>query len=325
MNFHYLEKRYNVEKARQELTLVVLLPGKGCAWVQQTNGEGCNMCGFKHILAKVNSEQFFSSLMLESIVKDAIKDTIQKKPEALVIYNGGSFLNPSEIFLEAQEKILEGVVRHPTIQSIIVESRPEFVTAEKISRYVSILGTKKLKVAIGLECVDDELRRKFINKGFSKADYDYSGKMIIDNGGQLSTYVFVKPLGLADKDAIDEAIETAKYAFSRGSHVLLSCAFIQEGTKMANCYHRKEYKPPWLWTIIEIVKRLHNLGQIHIGSFHDEPQPVAIPQNYGCGCSEEVENALWRYNLTRDISLLKNLSCKCQRVWREEVSISVVA
>jgi radical SAM enzyme (TIGR01210 family) len=138
-------------------------------------------------------------------------------------------------------------------------------------------------------------------------------------GGFALTYVFLKPLGLSEREAIEEAVRTIEYAFNKGSdEISLSCAFVQEGTKTAKAYEDGKFRPPWLWSIIEVIRRTKHLGSVRVGSFKDEPLPIAIPNN--CSkCSLAIEEALRKYNLIRQISIFDALDCECKKQWIEEI------
>jgi len=248
-------------------------------------------------------------------------DVGNEKPGLMLIYNGGSYFNNDEVPLIMQKWIFEKVVnKYPSIRNILVESRPEFIKAEKLEEMKSIMGRKcSLSVAIGLECQSDEIRKHSINKGFSKHDYNRAVELLKGFGVHVMTYVFLKPLMLTEREAIREAIATIKYAFAHKSDsVALQAAFIQEGTVMCRFYKDGKFSLPWLWSIIAVVKKCANLGPIHIGSFHDEPSPIAVP--YNCSnCNDRGMELIAVYNKTHDVSVFDGLSCKCRKLWEKEV------
>ncbi len=297
--------------------LTLLLPGRGCAWYKSSGG--CTMCGFSQKLEEVNKRWTFSSSDLIGLFELAELLSRSEEPEILSIFNGGSFLNENEIPLETQLAIAKAVGSHPTLEALFVESRPEFVTEERLLQLLDVIGEKRLEVGIGLESVTDVVRENYIHKGFNLQSYERAVKILKGHGVNVLTYVFLKPLNLSEREAIEEAVKTIAYAFEVGSdEVSLSSAFIQEGTKMADFYKRGEFKPPWLWSIIDVVRQTAHLGPVRIGSFEDEPPPIAIPHN--CDkCSLKTERALHEYNLTRDINVFDDLSCECQKQWLEEI------
>jgi radical SAM enzyme (TIGR01210 family) len=196
------------------------------------------------------------------------------------------------------------------------------VTDEKIKFLKKELGEKSLIVSMGLEAQNDKVRNVYIKKGLSKETYENALKIIKQNGAKSLTYVFIKPIYLNEREAIDEAINTAKYTLNTGSNeVAFESAFIQEGTMMEQFYLKEEFKPPWLWTIIEVVKKTHNLGNIRLGGFEDEPPPIAVPSN--CSkCSKKIKEILQKYREINDIKVFDDLiDCECKKEWQKLVKL----
>jgi radical SAM enzyme (TIGR01210 family) len=317
LRFSYIDKVFNSEKKKKVTRWTLLLPGSGCAWAK--NSDGCHMCGFKVKIDQVNRGKPASITKLMTIFQLGKSLTRGSSPYSLSIYNGGSFFNEEEIPLEVQEEICREVERSSSIAQLIVESRPEFITDDKIELITSLLKRKKLKVAIGLEAVSDYVRDVCINKGFSTDDYEGAVEILKKNAAETSTYVFLKPIYLSEQESIEEAVRTIRYALSRGSNeVLLESAFIQRGTKMEKLYREGEFQPPWLWSIIEVVRRTSHLGPVYIGGFEDEPPPIAIPHNCEM-CSPRLMRSFRDYNESLDVSLLHNGYCACKVEWEKEV------
>ncbi len=103
------------------------------------------MCGFDYRLGQIDrGRRSFLTKPLKNFrwAKTLIKD---RKPSNLTIYNGGSFLNDEEIPRDVQEKICEEVSESPCVDSLFVESRPEFLSQEIVVLGISVLknvGTK---------------------------------------------------------------------------------------------------------------------------------------------------------------------------------------
>jgi len=300
---------------------VLMLPGAGCSWAKQKNG-GCHMCGFKHETRKYTFGLRLPSFVLTKLFNEGYEVIKDKHPDLLALFNGGSFLNDKEIPRAFQIDICRRVKDTDSIKKLLIESRPEYITAEKIKLLTSQLGGKKLIVGIGLECASDEIRNRSINKGFSAQDYEKAVKTIKDNRAQVLTYVFLKPIYLSEREAIEEAVESARYSFSKGSdYVVFNSALVQKGTKMEELYLKGEFTPPWLWSVVEIAKKAHNLGPIRIGDFNDEPAPIAGPKN--CEkCTSRLLDLFKYYKETHDITIFENTDCDCKKEWREKVLVN---
>jgi radical SAM enzyme (TIGR01210 family) len=313
--FFFIDKIYNFTQKAPVTRLTVLLPGKGCEWAIKTGG--CTMCAFWRRAQEIG--KYFSGNDLYALLQIAINLTKTNQPFIVSIYNGGSFLNEKEIPFGTQLKICEEISNHFSIEEIFIESRVEFINKERIKILKNRLGRKKLIIGIGLEAQDDKIRNVFIKKGLNKKDYENSVKLLKENEIKVLTYVFLKPVYVGEREAIKEAIKTIEYAFKIGTdEVALESGFVQEGTLIAKLFKEKKYKPPWLWSIIEVIKRTYNIGPVHIGGFRDEPPPIAIPQNCP-SCSSRIEYLLQKYKETHDIGLFNNLECDCYEIWKKEV------
>jgi len=246
--------------------------------------------------------------------------TEERNPSKLVIYNGGSFLSDKEIPRDVQEGICKEVSRSPYLESLFIESRPEFVSAKKIKSLNSLLERKSLEVGMGLECATDYYRNYYVHKGLSRYRFQEAVNILRQNSVTVLVYVFLKPIHLGERESIREAIRTTEYAFSIGAdQVALESAFIQEGTIMKDLYGQGKFQPPWLWSIIEVIKQVYHLGPVYIGSFKDQPPPVDIPRN--CSkCSSRIMRIFQEYNRTLNVSLLKRRYCECMSGWEEKLS-----
>jgi hypothetical protein len=252
-------------------------------------------------------------------------DKIQREnPEMLTVYNGGSFLNDEEIPLEIQQWICEQVNMDKTIKTLFVESRAEFVNIKRLNALTSILNGKKLVLGIGLECVTDSVREKCINKGLPIEVYEQAVKIAKSCNVDVLTYVFLKPLFLNENEAIEECVRTIEYAFKTGAGaVALEAAFIQPDTRMEKYYRNGEFRPPWLWSIIEVIRRTHHLGFVYVGKFDDEPAPIATPHN--CSrCSFQINKLLQDYRETFNLSLFEEIDCECKSDWLKELNKNLV-
>ncbi|OGD83009.1 hypothetical protein A2165_01530 [Candidatus Curtissbacteria bacterium RBG_13_40_7] len=320
MKFSFIDTIYDPLQNRQVKRWVLELPGAGCEWYKRTGG--CTMCAFNQSTQKYTfGGKLFPHFVFMLLFHYAYKLVKKNQPELLVIYNGGSFLSGKEIPLQTQLAILEFVTKHPTIKKILVESRAEFVTMEKMLQYAQAIDGKELEIALGLESMNDSVRNKCLAKGLSKETFEQAVRICHHFGFKAFAYVYLKPHCLTEEEAIQDAIETIKYCFQIGvDEVSLSCAFVQKNTLLEKLYNEGKFVPPKLWSIIEVITETAHLGPVRIGHFDDEPPPIAIPHNYRHGniqavcpiCNEKVMTAIEQYRLTHDASQLKYIHCSCQ-------------
>ncbi|MHB8781167.1 MAG: hypothetical protein ACYC55_07260 [Candidatus Geothermincolia bacterium] len=294
----------------------LLLPGAGCAWAKASGG--CHMCGFKEVTYRYTHGRVLPSLVHKTLFGLWRFASMGKGPEVLNVFNGGSFINPGEIPASFQEWFFRRISRVPSLKRVLIETRPEFVTPERVSRAVEDCGDVKLTFGIGLECRSDGIRDDCVHKGFSIEDFERAVEIIKDNGALLHTYILLKPPYLGEREAVAEAIRTVRYAFASGAYTAsLECSFVQEGTRMAKLYDDGSFSPPWLWSIAEVVKSCAHMGTLFVGNFDDEPPPIAIPRNCDF-CSTALTNEFQDYNVTRRISGIETFFCGCFEDWWTE-------
>lgn len=297
-------------EGKKEKRIVIYLLTNGCEWAL-SNGHGCTMCG--HLAKQGNREGVVDKLSLKEQFDSVMKKIDFAEYPLVNIYNNGSFLNENEIPIQIQKYILRELTSISQIKQIVIESRPEYITESSIKNLRKCINVDKLEIAMGLECISDMLRIKSINKGFTLNTFEkavsYLGNI------KFRVYVLLKPPFLKEKDAIEEAVKTIKYAFKMGAEtVSLEACTVQKYTFVEQEYKEGRYSPAWLWSIVEVIKRTHKYGKVIVGLFKFYPSPQRVPFN--CSkCSGEVMKALERYNDTLNFEYLKNLDCECKRKW----------
>jgi len=309
INYSDLSPKYSLSENKEITRWTLMLPGAGCAY-SKTSG-GCTMCGFGNSTNKYTHGHLFWSIIFESMYLLAEKQTILAKPKELFVYNGGSFWNDEEIPLKFQDYLCKQIANSYSINRLFIENRCEYIREDKIEKSLRILNGKRLSIGIGLESQDDYVRNQLIKKGLSKKLFEDKVKIIKDFGVESVVYIFLKPLGLSEKDALAEVLNSIKYALSLNvTEINLSCAFIQKNTKMVDEFYNGNFKPPTLWTILEIIEEIRkNNWPVLIGGFTDEPPPIAIPEN--CPeCSPFIYQAIEQYRQTRVLGKIPNCACK---------------
>jgi len=291
---------------------VVYLVSNGCEWALKS-AHGCMMCG--HLAKQTRMDKSISvGDYLKQFEEEFEKIDFKMNP-ILNLYNNGSFINDNEIPPEARKGMLKKINKNPYIKMLVLETRPEFVTEEKVGEIRRLIPNKHVELGVGLEMKNDFLRGICINKGFSLKRFD-SAARIITRHLNLRAYVLLKPLFLTEREGIENAIETIEYAFERGTTtVSLEACTIQDFTLMKYFYERGLYSPPWLWSILEVVKGVKRPGKLIVGLFKFFPSPTAVPNN--CDrCNEKVMEKIIQYNRTLDPKAFNRLTCECKKQWR---------
>lgn len=280
--------------------LVVILRSSGCYWSKQS---GCLMCGYNSVsLSSVSSEDIVSQFG-KAMEKYSGQPYIK-------IYNSGSFLDPREIPPEVRDSIL--AMAGEKAQHILVESRPEFVSPANLE---SAMGhVKSLEVAIGLETADDGIRARCINKGFAFADFERACSAAKDAGASIRTYLLLKPPYLTEGQSIADALGSIKAAGPMSQTISVNPMNVQRGTAVEALWKKNLYRPPWLWSLAEVLKEGRSLTGARL---------VSAPSGGGskrgvhnCGtCDDSLLKAVETFSLTQDPKALEWKACGCRQKW----------
>jgi len=289
---------------------VIIFRTRGCSWALSS---GCSMCGY-----------FNDSLWKKVTGEDLLKqfNTAMQKynNEPFVkIFNSGSFFDEKEIPKKIQTQILTDLAK--TTEKISVESRPEYITNEKLKNVKKTIGSTSFEIGIGLETADDKIREKSINKGFTFNDYKKAVETTRKNKFNVKTYVTVKPLFLTEKEAINDCIDTVKKIKNTTDTISFNPVNVQRNTLVEYLWRRNQYRPSWLWSAVEILKESKKITKdVYVKC--DVAGGGSIRGAHNCkNCDREVLNAISKFSLSQDEKVFNNLSCDCYEKWLDQLDI----
>jgi len=207
---------------------------KGCAyWQQDQEGIGCYNCGYfagclpHQIFENFNNEQYADHLIKQF---DSVLNIFQNKNlmrfDTVDIVGDGSFFNPSEIPIKAQDKIIKKISNLKHVTRLLVESQPQYIDKDRIKKILSILRKdQSLEIAVGLETTDPFIASFCINKGFMAEDTQtftspLSFRKLIETLSDLpdikdrcavQAYVLMKSALLTESECINDVINTINW------------------------------------------------------------------------------------------------------------------
>jgi radical SAM enzyme (TIGR01210 family) len=245
----------------------------------------------------------------------------------LKIYTSGSFLDPYEVGEEAQAAIAGRIPA--TVRKLNVEAQAPDVTAERVLPIVDALheGPRashppKLEIGVGLETASPVVARFSVNKEFFLDDFVAASAIARQAGASLKAYTMVKPPFLTEFEALEDAVATACATGPWASTVSLNPMNIQSNTLVEALWKRGEYRPPWLWTVIEALRRSRAVLPPGVPVKSD---PVAGGKTRGahnCGrCDEHALRAIAAFNVTQDPAVFDDVACACQERWRDVLDL----
>ncbi len=299
--------------------IFIILPTPGCAWALSGSG-GCTMCSY---VADSPLEKVQVNVIIDIFQNLMIRHEIADKT-AVKIFVSGSFLNPEEIPPDARNEILKLLNQYENVEEVVVESRPEYVTEEVLKKCCSLLPEKIFEVSIGLESSSDHIKEYRINKGFCNEDFQKAIQIIknlkSDYKIKSKAYLFVKPILTSEKEAIEDAVNSAKYAEEVGVDRISFCpATIHKGTLMELLWRRGSYQPPWIWTILEIIKQTRDSVKIPVlmdtSGFGTRRGPFNCKK-----CNKKFKELIIESNLNQNIP--KEFECECKNRWIANIEYS---
>jgi len=278
---------------------VIVLRTTGC---RHFHDGGCSMCGYNlESKGTVTPEDILTQFENASRALGEIG--------MLKVYTSGSFLDECEVPVNTRNNILTQCADRGIW--LLFESRPEFVTKEKIE---SVLGKHDdIEVALGLESANDFVLAYSINKGFLRKDFDRAAAILNGMDVPERTYVLLKPPFLTEAEAIADSISTIDYVSKVSGTVSLNPVNVQKGTLVEKMWRNWSYRPPWLWSVLEVLKAAAG----HSKRLVCEPTGGGRERGaHNCGkCDDVILSSIKAFSASQDPSRLGWPECSCREIW----------
>jgi radical SAM enzyme (TIGR01210 family) len=285
-------------------SLTIILNTGGCRWAR---AGGCTMCGY--VAESVEGGQVAHEDLMAQV--EACLDYEADDPAGQVkIYTSGSFLDEREVGAETRRAVAETFADR---DRIVVESLPDFVNREKIHDFTDC--GLETDVAVGLETATDRVRHDCVNKYFDFAEFERAAADARGAGAGIKAYLLMKPPFLTESEAIaDMKRSVRRCAGVEGCHtVSMNPCNVQRHTMVEDLFHDDGYRPPWLWSVAEVLEATADEDVIVVSD------PVGGGSDRGphnCGeCDDRVERAIKDFSLRGDPSVFDQVSCECERTW----------
>lgn len=244
----------------------------------------------------------------------------QYRGEPLVkVYTSGSFLDPGEVPPPVASSILETL--RDRAARVVVESLPGYVTQERIAEFARV--HPGLEVAIGLESANQRVLSRSVHKAITPADFLAASDVLHNAGVPVRAYLLLKPPFLTEREAILDTLMAARFAAPHAQTISINPVNVQRGTVLETLWRRWQYRPPWLWSLVEVLQGLQGLG----------PAVVCAPTGGGqergvhnCGrCDGELLRQIEAFHLSQDWSHLAGTPCSCREQWEVDCSLEPFA
>lgn len=306
--------------------LVCILPTRGCSWALSKSG-GCSICGY---IYDNPQEPNFEAILksFNQILKNTITET---EKFSLKLFTSGSFLDEKEIPKDIRKSILKTAAQYSQIEEIILESRPEYVTATILEDISKLVDINKVEIAIGLESANNKILKNSINKGFYWEDFVKATDKILAVGARVKAYLLFKPPFISEYDSIIDILESVTKLVELGvDTVSINAISIHRGTLLSQLFEKDLYRTPWLWSLLHLCKTIkNNFPDLRL--ICDVVAGGSERGSHNCGkCDKEVIGLIKNFTLTQDTKFLnEQVVCECKVEWKsslfqEKITVSEV-
>ena len=192
----------------------------------------------------------------------------------LSLSNEGSVFDAPTFAPEALVEICAAAARLPALRTIALETRLEFVTAERIEELRAVTGEKRIDIITGFETLDEHLRDDVLFKREPLDDFVDGLDLLAAHELSLTAYVLFKPdYTMSDEEAIEEARNSIEFLRSetaaRGIPLMVrfNPMYAARRTQWAsNAALDPSYRPPRLTDVLAVAKEARASGvPIYIG------------------------------------------------------------
>ncbi|WP_284010299.1 archaeosine biosynthesis radical SAM protein RaSEA [Haloarcula pelagica] len=288
-------------------SLTIILNTGGCRWAR---AGGCTMCGYVAESVEGGSVAHEDLMAQIDHCLDHEAEEADEESGLIKIYTSGSFLDEREVPAETRKAIADTFSDR---ERIVVESLPDFVEHERVSDFVD--AGLETDVAVGLETATDRVRHDCVNKYFDFADFEDACTAARDAGAGIKAYLLMKPPFLSEGEALDDMISSVRRcAGVEGCHtVSMNPCNVQRYTMVEELYHDGGYRPPWLWSVAEVLEATADEDVIVVSD------PVGHGSDRGphnCGeCDDRVQRAIKDFDLRQDPTVFEQVECECEATW----------
>ncbi|MCI4368187.1 MAG: archaeosine biosynthesis radical SAM protein RaSEA [Thermoplasmata archaeon] len=283
---------------------VLILRTRGCYWA---DAKGCSMCGYsKDTLGRSATPEELAEQLAHALAR------YQGEPYVKV-YTSGSFLDDREVDPVSRGRIVGAFAGKA--RRFLFETLPEFITEANLLPLKEAFPGE-LEVAQGLESTQPEVLARFVNKGSTPQEYLEAADRVRALGLQAKGYLLLKPPYLTENEAAHDVARSIELAASRFDTLSVNPVHIQNGTVVEWLFRRGRYRPPWLWSLVDVLRegaRIRN--STRLVSF---PTAGGLPRGpHNCGeCDRAVLEAIEEASLSQEFGPLDALDCACRATWR---------
>jgi len=277
---------------------------------------GCLMCDYSNGPATSAAQMIsYAADGLNQIPRDCCE---------LLISPSGSMLDVNEVPRDALIGILN-LLAQTDFKRIMFETRAETITEEVVELCRSFLGTRFFGLFVGLESVSQFVLKHCINKQLQISSVLKAIKVCKKHGVSIMGNVLVGAAYLTVEESVRNSVDTVCWALLNGvDRCDLFPIHVKQNTPLAALYKRGLYKPPSLWSLVEVLNRLgeHTWPSVGLswytsyGAYNIIESPATCPS-----CIDKVISYLDGFvqsHSVKFINKLNEIKCVCRDKFNQQ-------
>ncbi len=277
---------------------VIIFRTRGCYWARAS---GCSMCGYVNDVAQD---------VAPADILHQLEDVLQRHAgqPMVKVYTSGNFFDDHEVAPDVRDRILTEL--GDRCNKVIVETLAHLLRQDQLDH--ALRHVDELEIALGLESTNENVLRYAVNKVWGLKEHARAASLAHEAGATVKTYLLVKPPFLTEREAIEDAVRSGHEADPHSDTISFNPVNVQSHTIVDRLFRRGEYRPPWLWSVVEVLERTRDLKA------HVKSHPTAggmVRGAHNCGrCDRRVLNAIEEFSLGLRREF-EDLECECRTVW----------
>ena len=132
---------------------------------------------------------------------------------------------------------------------------------------------------------------------------------------------------MSEGDALQHTTKWIREIAEYSDEISVNPMNIQKRTIVDRIFRNREYRPPWLWSLVQMIRDVHS--DIHPDGGNASTRLIVHPTAAGsirgahnCGrCDKEVAAAIERYSVSGSLLEFEGLACECESRWAAEISL----
>ncbi|MHA1669258.1 MAG: archaeosine biosynthesis radical SAM protein RaSEA [Promethearchaeota archaeon] len=317
---YWIKEDRLLDKIGKEFT--VILRTKGCSWALGEQG-GCTMCGYiqDSCVDAINSSNIKNQFM--HAWNDKLEEIQNDKDDYIIkIFNSGSFFDDDEISENLRKFIYEQINKVNNITEVVVESRTEHLSRNKLVQMRSELGSRHIEIGIGLETVNDYIRLNYINKGITFKEFLDAVNLCKQCDIGIRAYLLFKPPFISEASAIDDCVSSIKTLIDMQVNTIsINPVNIQRGTLVEYLWQQNRYHVPSFYSLMKSLKKgIRTQEMLKDTRIACDPSGAGSRRGiHSCSkkeCNFRMKNILKNFVLSQDIKSLEKLDeqehCNCK-------------